>query len=199
MKRKSLYISLVSLFLILSSLLMLGITYGWLADVIDLSSGVISVGDLRYTKSGAFVSDDPTPIIYPGFEFVDTALSVNNQSPIESQLRVKITYTKITNDGGLVTETVSYTDAVDDHLSVTFDSTFENSGDYWYYDATDYVIPTTSGDIDILSSIYYDGDLTGNDYNNASVTVTVTIEVKQNDNVTWAELATYDFSTGYPA
>jgi len=200
MKRKSLYISFVSLVLILISMVMLGITYGWLADVIDLNSGIISVGDLRYTKSGAFVSDSPTPIIYPGFEFVDTALSVNNQSPIESQLRVEIEYTKITNPlGVLTTETVSYTNAVDDHLSVTFDSTFVNSGDYWYYNTTDYVVLVTSGAINIISSIYYDGDLTGNDYNNASVTVTVTIEVKQSDNVTWAELTSYDFSTGYPA
>lgn len=195
-KRKSLYISLVSLVLILASLLMLGITYGWIADVIDLNSGIVSVGDLRYTKSGAFIEDPSTPI-YPGYEFIDTTLSVNNQSPIDSQLRVKIVYTKITSFGGTPTAT-AYTGS-NDHLSVTFVDTFVNSGDYWYFTATDYVILAESGDIDIISSLYYDGDVVGNDYNNATVTVTVSIEVKQSDNVTWAELTSYDFSTGYPA
>ena len=57
--KKSLVLSLASLFLVLSSLVILGITYGWFADVIDFGTGVISVGDLRYSQNGEFIADKP--------------------------------------------------------------------------------------------------------------------------------------------
>lgn len=198
MRKKTLVIYLISSILFLSSLVMIGITFGWWAAVFDLNSGTVSVGDLRYTQDGAFIADDT--VIYPGTELVDTDFSLTNESPIDSQMRIKISYTKITRPVDvLVIETVDYADAVDDHLSVTFDSTFVYSSGYWYYNGTSAVISADSGTIDLISSIAYDGDLTGNDYSQQSVSVTVTIEVKQNDNVTWSELTSYDFSTGYPA
>jgi len=196
MKKASLFISIFSSILVLASLLMLGITFDWFANVIDLNDGTISVGDLRYSETGAFITDNQ--IIQPGQELLDTDITLTNTSPIESQMRVKIAYTKITRPVDvLVIETVNYSN-VDDHLAVTFDSTFVYSSDYWYYNATDAVITANSGLIEIISSIFYDGEVTGIDYSGQTIYVTVTIEVKQSDNVTWAELASYDFSTGYP-
>lgn len=200
MRRKSLIISLATIMLVIASLVMLGITYGWYGYIVDIGPNSISVGDLRYTnKTGAFISEDT--ILYPGMELLSTDISITNESPIESQLRVKIEYTKITNPGGtgLVTETDSYTGAVDDHLAVTFDSVFVNNTDYWYLTSQEAVIAADSGLIAIISSISYDGDNTGNDYTQQTIEIVVTIEVKQSDNVNWATLATYDFSTGYPA
>lgn len=200
MKKKSLIISLATIMLVIASLIMLGITYGWYGFIVDISPNTISVGDLRYTnKTGEFISEDT--VIYPGLELLATDISITNESPIDSQLRVKIEYTKITNPGGtgLVIETTAFTNAVDDHLDVTFDSVFVNNSDYWYLTGTEAVIAADSGLIEIISSILYDGNSTGNDYAQETIEITVTIEVKQNDNVTWATLATYDFSTGYPA
>lgn len=189
---------LASWVLFAAAFLMIGISFGWYADVFDLNSGTISVGDLRYSETGAFITDNQ--VIYPGLELVDTAITVTNSSPIDSQLRVKISYTKVTRPVDvLVVQTVNYANAVDDHLAVTFDSTFVYSDGYWYYNATDAVISANSGLISVLSSIQYDGDQTGNDYAGQTVGITVTIEVKQSDNVTWSELTSYDFSTGYPA
>ncbi len=196
MKRKTLLFSLSSLVLFLASIVILGITFGWYSDVIDLNTGTVSVGDLRYTQTGDFITDGE--IIYPGMELVNSSFSLTNESPISSQMRLKISYTKVNDPlvGGV--ETV-YTGAVDDHIAVTFDSTFVNSGDYWYYNSDVYEIASNSGAINLISSLYYDGNLVGNDYAQVNCTITVTIEVKQNDNVTWSELTSYDFSTGYPA
>jgi len=198
-----------AILLILASLAMLGITYGWIAFGTNFTTNIINVGDLRYSETGAFIADDT--VIVPGDELVATAFSLDNQSPITSQLRLKITYTRITNIEGVVTpeEDHVYKGDTDEHLAVTFDSVFtftdgdatpgEYDDNYWYYISADEVIPATSGTIALFSELYYDGDKTSIDYNGQLVSVTVTVEVKQADNVTWSELATYDFSTGYPA
>ena len=198
MKKKTAYILLVSWVLFATSFLMIGMAFGWYADVLDLGSGTISVGDLRYSETGAFISN--SQIIYPGEELIDTSISITNTSPIESQMRLKIEYTKVTRPVDvLVIETATYANVAGDHINVTFDDTFVYSDGYWYYNATDAVISANSGLINIISSIYYDGEETGNDYAGQTVNVSVTIQVKQSDNVTWSELTSYDFSTGYPA
>jgi len=198
MKRKALVFSAISFFFLLTTIVVIGFTFGWFADVFDLNSGTVSVGDIRYTKSGSFISDGS--IIYPGEELVDSTISLTNQSSITSQMRLKIEYTKVTRPvDTLVIETVAYSDAVSDHLDVTFDSTFVYDNEYWYYNGTTSSIPSDSGQIDLISSLNYDGFLVGNDYSGITCNITVTIEVKQNDNVTWSELTSYDFSTGNPA
>ena len=197
--KKSLILSLASLFLIITSLILLGITYGWYGDVIDFNSGVISVGDLRYSQNGEFIANDT--IIYPSLELLSTDIDVTNESPIESQLRIKITYTRITNPegAGLVTETdYVYTDALTEHISVDFDSTFVYDTGYWYLNGTTSTILAESGTIALISSIIYAGENTNIDYVEQDVAVSVTIEVKQDDNVTWSELIGYDFLTGNP-
>lgn len=210
MKKRIRIISISALFLIMISLAMIGITYGWLTHGIVFTSGNINVGDLRYTKSGTFIT--PDTIIVPGDNLIDQPFVINNLSPIASQLRVKITYTRITKVGEVITPEADYVfkNDTDDHLAVavTFTSTFtftdgdlildEFDDDYWYFGSSDEIIPATSGDINLFSAIYYDGDKTSIDYNGQDVTVTVTVEVKQADNVTWSELTTYDFATGYP-
>lgn len=197
--RKRLLLPLTSLLLIITSLIILGITYGWFADIIDFGPGVISVGDLRYSENGAFIADGT--VIYPGLELVDTSIEVTNQSPIESQLRVQVTYTRITNPGGaglVFEENYIYTDATTEHISVVFDSTFVYDTNYWYLNGTSSTIAANSGLISLISSVMYDGENTNIDYVEQSVAVSVTIEVKQDDNVTWAELVGYDFLTGEP-
>ena len=194
-------------FLILATLGILGITYGWFVYSTTLTGGSVSVGDLRYEIAGAFVTDQ---IIVPGQELIDTDIEVTNSSPVSSQLRVKVTYTRITIVGETVTpeEDYVYKDDTDDHLVVNFTSSYtftdgdltpdEYDDDYWYYGDYDTVIESESGLIGIIDSIYYDGFKTSADYQTETVEVKVLIEVKQADHVVWAELATYDFSTGDP-
>ncbi len=199
MKRKNLLAVLVSLVFILASLTILELTYGWIADVMDIGSGQVSVGELLYTQEGAFISDGT--IIHPNEELIATDIDVTNASLIESQLRVQITYTKITNPSGtlVIENNTVYTDSVDEHISVTFDSSFTYSSDYWYYNGTSGTLAANSGLLEIISSIIYDGDNTNIDYVGQNVSISVVIQVKQSDNATWVDLVGYDFTTGEPA
>ncbi|MFH0992748.1 MAG: hypothetical protein V1761_00195 [bacterium] len=202
MRQKILILSLISLLFSLAALGIIGITYGWFGHVVTIPEGEIAVGDLRFTKSGAFRTG--ADVIVPGEELIATSLDVDNASPITSQLRVEVTYTKCVNTGTVVcTDETTYTDAVDEHLSVTFGSGFFYISGYWYYSGdtsrTTYEITADSGPMTIISSLFYDGAYAGIDYFGQTVTVTVTIQVKQADNVDWATLTGYDFTTGYPA
>ncbi len=204
MKNRIRIISISAIFLIMISLAMIGITYGWITFGTIFTTNHINVGDLRYALSGDFIADDT--IIVPGDNLVAEDFVINNLSPITSQLRVKITYTRITT---VPVENYVFKNDTDDHLAVTFTSTFtftdgdatpdEFDDDYWYYIDSDEIIAASSGDINLFSEIYYDGNKASIEYNGQDVTVSVTIEVKQSDNVAWEELATYDFATGLPA
>jgi len=199
MKLKIRVLALLSLFLAVAALGIIGTTYGWFGPRFTLSTGDIAVGDLRFSETGAFIADGQT--IVPGQELIATAIAVDNASPITSQLRVLVTYTKCTAPDTCVETT--YSDDVADHLAVVFGTGFSYDAGYWYYSAsepgTDYLLPADSGALGVITSIYYDGARTGIDYAGESVEVTVSIQVKQGDNVAWTTLAGYDFSTGYPA
>ncbi len=209
MKNRIRIISISALFLIMISLAMIGITYGWFAHGIVFTTNHINVGDLRYALSGGdFIEDDT--IIVPGDNLVDEAFVINNLSPITSQLRVKITYTRVTVIGEVITPEPDYAfkNDADDHLVVTFTSTFifrdgedtpENEYDdnCWYYNfESNEIIAAASGNINLFSEIYYDGNKASIEYNGQSLTVTISVEVKQADNVAWSVLTSFDFSTG---
>ncbi|MBU1145053.1 MAG: hypothetical protein KJ971_04265 [Firmicutes bacterium] len=191
MKQKALIFSVISLVLALVSFVIIGISYGWIVQQTTLPSGEIGVGDLRYEKAGEFIAQDS--IIVPSQELISTAFELTNNSPITSQMRMQIIYTKVTTSAN----DVVYSNAVDDHLTVLMNANFLYSSEYWYYTALDYVISAESGAISILTSMYYDGEFVGIDYSGVPLSVTVTIEVKQADNVSWVELTNYNFSTGY--
>ncbi|MGD9909189.1 MAG: hypothetical protein AB7U79_01135 [Candidatus Izemoplasmatales bacterium] len=198
MKKWTLFFSISSLLLIVVSLVMLSITYGWFTALFSIPDGEVGVGALDYTASGSFVQDNT--IFVPEEELVNTAFEVDNQSSLKSQLRIQITYTKVVNNAGTITSSTQiYHDDSTDHLSVVMNENFVQSGDYFYFGGDTYDILTYSGVISLITSIVYDGNFAGIDYENMPISISITIQVKQADNVTWSDLAGYDFSTGLPA
>jgi hypothetical protein len=182
-----------SLFIIVAVfVLAVTVTYAWIAYSESVDGGTVSVGQIDYTYSGSFI--DGSEIIYPNKELLSQAITVDNQSTIDTQLRLTINYTLVEE----VTSNKIYLDDVNDDLSVVFDNPFVLDGDYWYYQNTDFSIEDT-GVMNIISSITYDGDSSSNEYASQTVNVQVIIQVKQADNVTWTDLATYDFETGNPS
>lgn len=177
---------------------MLSITYGWFTALFSIPDGEVGVGALDYTATGSFVADNT--IFVPEEELVDTSFEVDNQSSLKSQLRIQITYTKVVNNAGTITSSTQiYHDDLTDHLSVVMNENFVQSGDYFYFGGDTYDILTYSGVITLITSIVYDGNFAGIDYENMPISISITIQVKQADNVTWSDLAGYDFSTGLPA
>ncbi|NLF49147.1 MAG: hypothetical protein GX582_05830 [Acholeplasmataceae bacterium] len=94
MKKKFTIILTSSLFLILASLALLGMTYGWFTMQTTFPSGVVSVGDLSYTQNGSLITDNS--IVVPGQNIVSESLYFGNASSLDSQMRLKVTYTQIT-------------------------------------------------------------------------------------------------------
>ena len=198
MKRAIPFLVLGSVLLLLGSSILIAYTLGWIAPINTITTNHVAVGELRYTLSGSFIT--PSSIVAPGDELIDVGFSVDNASPISSRIRVQITYTTWDNVGGVPTSaTATYAGGSSEALAVTFASGFVYSDGYWYITDTSHELAANSGTQDLVSSIYYDGDNTDIDYAGQDVTVTLIIQVSQADNVTWTDLASYDFSTGYPA
>lgn len=179
--------------LVLALVLAVTVTYAWIAYSETIDGGPISVGKLDYTYSGDFIDGSIDPI-YPHKELLQSSISVNNQSSISSQLRVRIEYTLVETSS---TNKIYRAEATDD-LSVTFISNFSYDNDYWYYESINYKILTASGPIGIISSLYYDGFKSSNEYSSEVINISVLVQVKQGDNVDWADLTTYNFTTGNP-
>ncbi|MBU0997042.1 MAG: hypothetical protein KKE16_03245 [Firmicutes bacterium] len=198
MKKRIILLSVSSIVFILASIVMLGFTYGWWVSLVNYPDNEISVGDLRYTPSGGFITGGASYVYLPGEELIDSTITIDNASPIDSQLRVKIEYTKWTFDVTLQSETVVYTASASDHIYVGLDANLQLVGDYYYYGGDSNVLSPDSGLMTLITSLYYDGSVTTFDYAGQEVTVTITIEVKQGGDLTWSDLIGYDFSTGYP-
>lgn len=200
MKKRTIIYNLIFVFLFIGVLIVTQITYGWVSHIIAFDDNKASAGDLRYTLSGDFIASDS--IIYPGEELVSTQFEITNNSPIVSQMRLKIEYTKVALVSGVPTPSqVNYSESVDDHLDVTFGSsyTFDETSGFWYYGGMSNEISTNSGVISLVTNISYDGNNVSIEYSNQAININITIQVKQYDNVTWSDLTSYNFSTGYPA
>ena len=201
MKKHTLFLVVSVFFLLLSSLLMIGLTYGWFAKAVVVPKGEYSSGDITYTMTGQLVDD--SIIIVPGFELIEEEYILTNLSGIESQLRIRIAYWAYVRVGlDVIAQELSYTNTSADFIAVVLGPNFERTGDYWYYtddpliDGPEFVLPPESGEIELLSSIIYDGTLTGIDFASQSIYLKIIVEVKQANNVSWSELTTIDFQTG---
>lgn len=193
MKNKVILSSLYSLGILLFAIVTIAITYSWLSKELILTTNTINIqiGEINYEKSGSWVSAD-TPIV-PGNNLIAESIVLTNASSIATQLRMSITYTKYDYVGEVLTASdVTYSGS-GDHIIVTMNEAFVYSSLFWYYTSTDYTIPDNSGAMTILSSLYYDGDIVSIDYASKPVNITITIQVKQKDNVTWNDLASYVF------
>ena len=179
--------------LIFAILISLSSVFAWVNYVLDLPPGSAAVGEIDYTITGTFI--EPNDPIYPGKNLVNQDFTLNNDSTIDTELRLKISYTKIIDT--VVTDGIIYTDDALDHLIVDFAIPFVyGDDDFWYYSDVTTIFPT--GLVTIIDNMTYDGDLVSNNYSEVNINISVFIQIKQANNVTWQDLTTYDFSTGYP-
>jgi len=197
MKKSIAIMSFSAILLFLGSLALIAYTLGWIAPINTITTNNVSVGELRYTLTGAFIT--PTDPITPNQELLSTAFSVDNDSPISSRLRVQITYTAYTNVEGVITgSTEIYEGGLTEPLKAVLAPGFVCIEGYWYMTDASFAFSADSGTQALVSSVYYDPEYASFDFTGRMVTVTLTIQVSQSDNITWTDLAGYDFSSGYP-
>lgn len=203
MKRTLTVLRVAAILFFLGSMIFIEATFGWFAKLVVVPKGEIGVGDITYTLTGAFIADDT--LIVPGQELVLTPFVLDNNSSVDSQIRMKITYLGyVWNGVEVVPQVLTYVSSEDDFLFVTVGSGFVVTGDYWYYTddplilGPDYVLEPETGVFTLLSSVYLNGATTNIDFADEVVWIRITVEVKQADNVTWSELVDIDFATGEP-
>lgn len=150
----------------------------------------LTSGDISYTVSGGF-KDFTNLKILPGDELVDTALTITNSSNIDTQLRVKILFTKYNSSNVSSTEIYDST-SNNSALEVVMDSAWvRRSDNYYYYQGDSHVVLTTDTTaIPLISSVKYNGSNTGIYNSGNAVNVSVVIESKQAYYVTWTQLGT---------
>lgn len=178
-----------------------GITFAWLTST---GSGTIeyTVGDVSYTVTGQ-VAQNTT--IVPG-QNLENSFQITNNSNVATNLRVSISV----DVAGWTIGEVGTQDApnVTDHIVVSANTTgwelvTENNVMYFYYgsknstndgaeDLAAGVSPTTFP----FSEFKLNGYVVGNDDSGKTIKITITFYAKQADYVTWAELGSFDFTTG---
>lgn len=155
--------------------------------------------------------------IFPGQNLIllndkNATLTMNNNSSIDTQLRVKIEYTSYASGKA---ETVTYKGSEDEDLEVEFvhpgqwlPYTNGTDGTYFYYvgpgfgsdklsdpDKSFSVTPSVAS-VDIIKGVSYKEDLDTTFYSGNEVEVNITFEAKQADYVGWSALAEYHVDSG---
>lgn len=187
--------------LISSVLLFVVATFAWLtvSNIVNVGDQTYVLGSLRYTLvEDPFIS--PSTIILPGdgtnygTELLDTTISVTNNSTGPSQLRILVEYSKWS---GITHTTEVYKGGSDEPFKAVFTTGFTCVGDHWYlYDGeTPVTLNANSGLLNIITSMYYDGEYAGIDYSNNPITITITIEVKNASDTDWSQATLYSFKT----
>jgi len=105
MRRITILFTIIALIFTIASFLLVGYTLGWFAPSVTITTNEIAVGDLRFSLSGDFITSDPMnpTVIVPSDELLASNIVITNNSPIESQVRIKIEYTAYNNIEGVIT------------------------------------------------------------------------------------------------
>lgn len=155
--------------------------------------------------------------IFPGQNLVllnekDATLTMNNNSSIDTQIRVKIEYTSYASGKA---ETVTYKGSNDEELEVEFANpeqwlpyTDGFDGTNFYYvgpgfgssvlsDPDDsYTVTPAVANVDIIKGVSYKKDIDANAYSGNEVEINIIFEAKQADYVGWSSLAEYHVNSG---
>lgn len=182
-------------------------TYAWFTQEGTKNDLTFTAGEVKYTISE--ITDNENPVV-PGVAFFSQEISFTNESTIDTEFRMQISYTITTaaNEDGKKLTGTSFTDETKDYILWTKDtsnqSTWDYSDGYYYYgsktkgDASKIAAKTNITLFTANDSLMLNGDLVGNDYQGATITITFTFQAKQYDALTWEECANkqLDFTTG---
>ena len=184
--------------LALCILLLLGVasyngTRAWFATGTTKHQYLTS-GKINYLLSGNLISVNEE-VVLPGTELIENDLTIENFSNIRTQLRISIRYDYYDSNGILHSDIMYDSNNSSSVLEVTMDEIWikGNSDDYYYYNGESGVLNARSSSNDenvlsLISSLKYKGASTKIQNSGKTVSVTILIEGKQADYVTWQQL-----------
>lgn len=196
MKKRTLIILITLAVILLAGIA--GATYAWLTDE-KTGAATFTVGDVTYTLTAPQNVED---VVVPGQNVLNSnPATITNASNVTSNIRLAVTISVTNASNNAVTGWTIGTDATD-HISITMDTGWVFEDGYWYY-GTAYnastAIATSVNTITNMTSIMLNGAVIGNTFSGYHVTVNLKLQAKQNDYVTWSDLAAitnFSFSTG---
>ena len=184
-------------------------TYAWFTQEKETADSVDFIaGSVKYSVTKLTSNDTK---VVPGVDFLNgQAITFTNESTIDTQLRVQISYTIETADKNNDKKLTGSTFGTDDYIIWTSADTTKwvSEGGYYYYKAVDYTSQTDASKITVGESgfsfinaddtLELNGNKIGNDYQGATITITFTFQAKQYDALTWKDCAdnSINFKTG---
>lgn len=199
---------------VVAGLMLSGTSYAWFASSTKKAQSIsVSIMNNVFSANLADLDDQGKTVIVQGDNLINldgksAALSIENRSTTETQLRVMIEYTSY--ESGTARQVI-YTASEEDDIIVEFANDAwaksVNAGSicYFYYvgpgngsDALTDVdsalsVSAYAGKIPVVTKIAYKDDISYA-YSGKDINVKVTFESKQAENVTWSSIDTYDVS-----
>lgn len=194
-----------------------GGTYAWFPSYGEGAGGVLhnfKSGNMGYTLTGEFIAN--TDKIEPLQNLVEKDFYLINNSDIDTQVRVKVSYTYFDATGNRLEELNSFVSTEDNsapfvvELAADSDSktywTYNDADGYFYYDdpATEDTDDTIQGlaenvtqqIIPLFSAMYYSGEysvLPSSSFGDGNtITVKLIFEAKQKAHVEWEVMGTVE-------
>ena len=177
------------------------VTYAWLTSTGSSDSIKYKVGDINYTITGPQVADNT--FVVPGDKIASNFV-ITNGSNIDTNLRVKFTITvDVTNavNPSAPKDWTIGSNTSTDELILTLNSKWVLDTDgFLYYggkdvDADD-VIAASANPVSPIEGLQLNGDLIGNEYSGAVITVQATFYAKQDAYIEWKDMGSIDWTTG---
>ena len=177
------------------------VTYAWLTSTGSSDSIKYKVGEINYTITGPQVADNT--FVVPGDKIASNFV-ITNGSNIDTNLRVKFTITvDVTNavNPSAPKDWTIGSNTSTDELILTLNSKWVLDTDgFLYYggkdvDADD-VIAASANPVSPIEGLQLNGDLIGNEYSGAVITVQATFYAKQDAYIEWKDMGSIDWTTG---
>ncbi len=176
-------------------------TQAWFAAGEDKQQ-ILAAGDLKFEVIGELnqsTTEGEVQKVLPGDKVTpEGGIKITNKSNIDSNLRVKVAFT-YSDENGVHEE--FFTGATTDYIKVEFaneNNNWASKGNYYYYYSDpandDMRIPAVTGaegennEIPFITAIEFNGEKITEDFQGTVASVTVMLESKQADYVTWENL-----------
>lgn len=178
------------------------VTYAWLTSKGSSDSIKYKVGEINYTITGPQVADNT--FVVPGQQIASDFV-ITNGSNIDTNLRVMFTVTiDVTNakNPSASPEWTIGSDKDTDELILTVNSGWVLDTDgFLYYggkdkEAEDVIAKTLINPASPIEGLQLNGDLIGNDYSGAVITIKATFYAKQDAYIKWSEMGSINWTTG---
>lgn len=178
------------------------VTYAWLTSTGSSDSIKYNVGKINYTITGPQVAADT--FVVPGDKIASNFV-ITNGSNIDTNLRVEfnvtIDVTNANNTSAPTNWTIGSDKATNQLILLVNSAWVLDTDGFLYYGgkdvaADDVIAKTLINPASPIEGLQLNGDLIGNDYSGAVITIQATFYAKQDAYIEWKDMGKISWKTG---